>query len=180
MSIIIEGCDGTGKTTLTKKLIKHFPSLDMGPRFATSLDGPKDGLCRMMVDALLHDLIRSPRLYDRHSIISEYVYGSVLPNRHVHPDFLGPYMQSVRERIANHSLIVWCEPPLPIVRQAVAQEEQMDGVVQHLDRLYEAYQVQRVMWLGRSVTFDFTRPIEFNEVCMYVQDHIKKMENIEL
>lgn len=157
MTILIEGPDGAGKTTLLSDLAGHFPQMEQHPRFCTSTGGPLDNLAELV----FRDV--QPRathyLYDRHPCISEYVYRTSL-GQSIPSAFLGPAMGRLRNRLAHHSLMIWCLPPLEVVKKNVAQEVggQMFGMAQNIDKIYEQYQMHRLMWPGRAVTFDYTRP----------------------
>src|SRR5215211_3588455 len=73
--IIVEGPDGSGKTTLIEKLASEF-NFPVMPRVVN-----KD--TEAMVDLVKwteEDLTKGfgPRIYDRHRLISEPIYGSVV------------------------------------------------------------------------------------------------------
>lgn len=158
MSIILEGPDGAGKSTLACDLQAHFPEMEMHPRFCTSKEGPIEGLA----EAVYKDTRGVPThyIYDRHPIISDYVYNAAIPYRWFSPDFLSDTMARVRERIARASLVVWCLPPIKVVAENVRRdaEDQMPGVADNIIKIYDNYQMHRLMWPGRSVVFDYTEP----------------------
>lgn len=68
-------------------------------------------------------------------------------------------MGRVRNRVAHHSLTIWCLPPFNTVLRNVEEdaEGQMDGVVQNIATIYAMYQMHRLLWPGRSVLFDYTK-----------------------
>ena len=155
MTIIVEGPDGAGKTTLIS-LIQHlYPDLEVHERFTRSVEGPYPDIAervyRSVRDRPTH------YVHDRHPVISEYVYGHTIPTRHVNVDFLKVSMKAVRQRIANNSLVIWCLPPLERVRYNVEQEEQMEGVAEHIDKIYEGYLIQKLLWTGAAITYDYTQ-----------------------
>ncbi len=156
MSIILEGPDGAGKTTLAADLQAHFPEMEMHPRFCTSTGGPIENLA----EAVYRDTRSqaSHYIYDRHPVISDYVYNAAIPERRFSPDFLCSAMGHVRERVATHSLTIWCIPPFSVVRDNVARDisEQMPGVWDNLEKIHELYQMHFLMWPGRKVFFDYT------------------------
>ena len=157
MSIIVEGPDGAGKTTLLQELHGHFPLMEQHPRFCTSTGGPIEKLA----EAVFKDARVRPThfLYDRHPVISDYVYNAAIPGRNFSPAFLTDSMGRVRTRVARHSLVIWCLPPLREVIKNVTEEEgdkQMPGVVDNIERIYDLYRMHRIMWPGRSVIFDYT------------------------
>ncbi|AZS06611.1 thymidylate kinase [Mycobacterium phage JacoRen57] len=175
MSIILEGPDGAGKTTLLQELQGHFPNMEQHPRFSTSLGGPIENLA----EAVYKDTVSRPThfLYDRHPVISEYVY-TFATGRPIRAAFLEDSMARVRSRVARHSLVIWCLPPFREVHRNVLRdnEQQMDGVVANIRTIYDMYRMQRIMWPGRSVTFDYTNPGTSWEVLRYaLSDTVNKL-----
>lgn len=156
MSILIEGPDGAGKTTLLQELHGHFPTMEQHPRFCTSVGGPISDLA----EAVFTDVKSRPThfIYDRHPVVSEYVYNTSIPGRAIRPAFLTDAMGRVRNRVAHHSLMIWCLPPLREVVRNVTRDEgdQMAGVTENIEEIYRQYQMHRLFWPGRHVTFDYT------------------------
>jgi hypothetical protein len=154
MSIIVEGPDGAGKTTLISLLQHLYPGLEIHERFTRSVEGPYPDIAERVYRSVRDHPTHC--VHDRHPIISEYVYGSTIPTRHVNTDFLKPSMAVIRQRIANNSLVIWCLPPLEKIKHNIEQEQQMEGVVQYIDKIYEGYLMQRLFWRGAAVTYDYT------------------------
>lgn len=163
VSLIIEGVDGGGKTTLIQRLQYDFPDLMIHPRFATSLGGPLNNLATRVYEDQA-ELSTGRWIYDRHPVISEYVYGQVIPERQVAPEFLSFSMYQVYRRIAFSSFVVFCHPPLEEVRKNVANEPQMAGVAENLPKLYDAYAIQQITWPGISAAHDYTDPHSYQRV----------------
>ena len=170
MSILVEGVDGAGKTTLIQRLQYDFPQLKLHPRFAASLTGPLDNLATRVYEDQ-SELITGRWIYDRHPVISEYVYGQVIPAREVAREFLSPAMFHVYRRIVSESFVIWCHPPFDFIKQNVEAEEQMPGVVENLRKLYDAYAIQRVTWAGDSVSYDYSDDRSYLSVYEKVRAH---------
>jgi len=67
-------------------------------------------------------------------------------------------MGRLRNRLAHHSLTIFCLPPLATVMSNVGDgEDDMPGVGENIHRIYQQYQMQHLMWPGKSVTFDYTQ-----------------------
>lgn len=156
MSIIIEGPDGAGKTTLVQELHGHFPGMEQHPRFCTSTGGPVPDLA----EAVYKDVKSRATnfIYDRHPVVSEYIYNTAIPGRTIRPAFLTDSMGRVRNRVAHHSLMIWCLPPVKEVRRNCERdaEGQMPGVLENIEEIYRQYQMHRLFWPGRHAIFDYT------------------------
>ena len=154
MSIIIEGPDGAGKTTLLSELHHQFPQMEQHPRFCTSQGGPIKNLS----EAVFKDTHGKPThfIYDRHPILSEYVYRLAVDG-YIPEAFLSDAMGRVRNRIAYNSLVIFCLPPLSVVKANISDEIDMPGVVDNIEMIYGLYQMHRLMWPGRHVIFDYTQ-----------------------
>src|SRR5690554_3611457 len=85
MIIIVEGMDGTGKTTLVQQLA-HL--LEVKPRKYVGSLGPSDDYRLVLVNRTISEITELEiasaegrsikRLYDRFPLISEAIYGPVL------------------------------------------------------------------------------------------------------
>ena len=173
MSILIEGPDGAGKSSLACDLQAHFPEMEMHPRFCTSKEGP----IAELATAVYKDTRGLPThyIYDRHPIISDYVYNASIPSRRFSADFLSETMARVRDRIAYSSLVIWCLPPFRTVADNVLRDEddQMPGVAQNIHKIYDNYQMHRLMWPGPSALFDYTKSEDSWKHLMFVLNDTK-------
>lgn len=152
--IILEGPDGSGKTTLLN-MLTHDLELPIHERFSTSTGGPIVNI----FDAGRQDLLtwddQPMSLYDRHPMISEPIYGSVLR---------GNYDERFRKnRISSdlfmgRGLVVFCMPPLDVARRNILVEDQLSGVVYHYDKLYAAYASRAASYSQRAFFYNYTTP----------------------
>lgn len=176
MSVIVEGCDGAGKTTLIQKLQYDFPQLELHPRFATSKEGPLDNLATLVYEDEA-EMASRRWLYDRHPVISEYIYGLHLPTRKVNPEFLTYDFYRIVRMIESSAFVIFCHPPFDVVKMNVEHEEQMPGVVEHLEELYDAYAAQRITWAGYySATYDYTDPKSYRMIYQLMRVYLNNEE----
>ena len=141
--IIIEGCDGTGKTTLLHKLAAdlNLPIVkSYRPRTATDIQ---------QFDNWANAAPRTP-LCDRHAAISDLVYGPLL--RGSTPSTL----EMAKSRL-NNNYLVFCQPPAQEVQANIFVEPQMDGVIQRLKDIYNRYELL-MEDLGPNFVYDYTQP----------------------
>lgn len=152
--IIVEGPDGAGKTTLVKRL-QEQTGLSLHPRFVGS-DGVGDRseiFRKMQLDT--QSMIEMPvQIYDRHPLISEYVYGPACRGK-LPVEWTTPQARLLRSLVAERSLVVWCMPSLDTVRANLSAGRDMIGVDENIANIYASYQTIRQFWQGRSFTHDY-------------------------
>lgn len=141
--IIIEGCDGTGKTTLIQSLAAEL-----------NLPIVKSYKPRSLVDIDQFDnwanACPRPPICDRHAAISDLVYGPII--RGSTPSTL----EHAQAKI-NNNFLVYCAPPFTAVQNNIHVEPQMNGVKDQLRKIYTAY--ENLMYdLEPHFQYDYTVP----------------------
>jgi hypothetical protein len=162
--ILLEGPDGSGKTNLSKHLHERL-GIQVAPRFATSEGGPVDELyMKMHADLRTWDTSYEPRIYDRHPLISELIYGPLVRGE-MKPGFAHPSTTQLRKRVAYRSLVILALPPFDTVRRNVANEEfpQMPGVQRNIRAIWSMYELLLHDWPGWIVRYDYAA--EEDEKC---------------
>lgn len=136
--IIVEGPDGAGKTTLIRQLQERWPDLEVAPRVVS-----KDA--EAMVD-LQHwvnlNLSKGSqyKIFDRHRLISEFIYGPIL-RQEQQPGFNSVVWvwHSLRRLQELGCIYIYCLPPLPVIKENIAGDEDNRVVWNHIDGIYTAY-----------------------------------------
>lgn len=141
--VIVEGPDGSGKSTLVKRLAEEL-GIKVHPRACTSDNGIDPATLRDWVDRDLHPS-SAGGLYDRHPLISEPIYGPIIRG-HMADGFqdlvwLGTAMTKFR---INTDLLIFCLPPWPFVQTNVEHNHEgttahLQGVLKNSQALYEMY-----------------------------------------
>ena len=168
MIIIVEGMDGTGKTTLAQQLAHR---LEVQPRKYVGSSGPSDDYRLTLVDRTISEITELEitsergepvkRLYDRFPLISEAIYGPTLRGCNC---FGAQYYLARRRLLTLRTVIIYCRPPKNVIRSNVQQTPQMSGVLEHFDELLDAYD-QLFLELTDSpmnsyiTVFDYTRDV---------------------
>lgn len=148
MRIVVEGPDGAGKTTFIKGLLERHPeTFEKAPRFATSEDGPKEGLQERVQKDLEMQMDEGGRVivYDRHPLVSELIYGPAL-NRPLARGFNDPHWLAdtlITWRAVSFRM-VYCLPPRKKVMANVYDShaiptEHMQGVRRNIGTIYDLY-----------------------------------------
>jgi hypothetical protein len=164
--------DGTGKTNLVKQL-QDWTSLPIHARAADSVIGPRADLFEWAA----HDVYSMPTqplaIYDRHCMISEYIYGPIVRNR-IDPRFLGYRGSQMSKLFVQRTLVIHCDPGMDEVSKNLRYSAavQMDGVNANADTLYHTYASFMHYWPGHRVVWDYTKPDTFSVVISTIENHI--------
>jgi GTPase SAR1 family protein len=140
--IIVEGPDGAGKTTLIQQIMHRYPDIKVAPRAVS-----KEAIAMVnmgdWVDTNLEEGLQY-RLFDRHRLISEPIYGPVLRShqdpRFVDLKWLGPRMKRFYELKPT---IIYCLPSLEEVHNNLQGDADNVVVKGRINNLYASY-VERI------------------------------------
>jgi GTPase SAR1 family protein len=139
--LIVEGPDGSGKTTLVNRLCEEL-GVEVRSRASTSDDGPIDDLWAWVVRDMGTNT--NSGIYDRHPLVSEMIYGSILRGE-VRLGDEDPHqlVQILEFFYGMKPLIIYCLPKLKTVRVNVGKNhghtEHTRGVLRFTDHIYAAY-----------------------------------------
>ena len=149
--IIIEGMDGSGKTSLAQKLSFRLGNVPI-KRLVTS-GGPTyyDLLVertRATLTELRNQVTRNQRpvvIYDRFPLISEAVYGTILRGRN---SFGDEWTTLINLLLALDPVVIYCRPRIESILQNTREtaDSQMEGVVSRARELVNAYD-ELISWL---------------------------------
>lgn len=127
--IILEGADGTGKSTAAEELasrlhlkVVHSPGY-IENFFIASLN------YHMMFPS---EVIVYDRFY-----YSELVYGPIIRGESRVPDWFRFYIDNMLSKVKP--LIIWCDVPNRVARENIKVHDQMKGVDEHLDDILSSY-----------------------------------------
>lgn len=128
--IIVEGPDGSGKTTLARQISQRlgWPLIESPGRV------PADALDRLArYEAELDD---APVVSDRSRLVSELVYGLVLRQRRYALDDLPRKLGAL---VRSRAILILCDPGSLWTVEGAQTKEQMGGVTENLHSLIIAY-----------------------------------------
>jgi hypothetical protein len=171
--IVVEGPDGGGKTTLVNQLAEHL-QLPIAPRVVS-----KDTQALVDLKAWTEENVSQgfqEVIYDRHRLISEPIYGSIL-RADFEPGFddLAWYYSMWRQFILEvNPIIIYCVPPWETVKANLADDE--DNVVvkpsaRSIYSLYLTFAAQHAGW--GALVYDYTS-MTFDQAMLDVVDELNE------
>ena len=163
--IIVEGPDGCGKTTLLEKL-RHDLKLNLRPRFADSITGPyPDVFDRVAAD--FASGVERDHLYDRHPSISEVIYGQVLRGGY-DPRFSDPVIDL---GLDHEPLIIICAPDYRTALDNVMSSDQMSGVAEKFNQIWEGYSAFVHFYPGNILMWDYEK-MDYSTIVRKVEEYL--------
>lgn len=162
LRIIVEGMDGSGKTTLIQMLTKEYPFLQIITR-------PQG---RHFDDWWPEELDRKAGepvpIYDRF-FFSELVYGPILRGK-INADM--NLVQNVAWFMRSVAMLIYVRPHSDVIRTEVTKNPQMEGVIHHFEELLETYDnlmsIERVWYGDRFYHYDWNADDAFPAVASAV------------
>lgn len=177
MNVVVYGCDNSGKTSLANHIAEKF-----NLEYVRSKGGPSMST-QEVLQYLDKNLDEGNKVFDRFSIIEEYTNGLVLRGKDRFQDeFIDK--ESFLNRI---DLFIYACPSMEAVKN-FGDREQMDGIIENIDRLREMYRVftvNDVISADRSlIVFDWTKDRDYAEIDQaiqfWIENNQRKMDLVNL
>lgn len=155
MPVIVEGPDGSGKTTLVKELVSY--GYQLRPRHVQS-SGETVDLCGYMADETAYwsnDVPQTTWLYDRFPVFGELIYGPAMRDRPSHGlQFMATAFGYASLFWSYNPTVIFCMPPLEVVKENFAATRQMVGLEQELEDVYWRYHLLAAhLWAARPEVY---------------------------
>lgn len=158
--IIVEGPDGSGKTTLVKKL-----SNDLGLLIAERVVARDTTAMVDLKEWVDFNLSRGFQrtIFDRHRLISEPIYGTILPHKRENSGFWADFewlVQSMRKFYDIEPFVIVCLPPYDVVMNNLLDDPTNQEVFPHtwaIHRAYQAFAASGICGRGVDVVYDYTQ-----------------------
>ena len=123
---IVEGPDGSGKTTLANKIAKGFNAKIF------HAGGPPESR-EDILERIEFQFKQFGSILDRASLITEHVYGPVLRGRSVlEPD---EYKRLIQRYVDRGWVLIYCRPSIEVLLRYV--KEEMDRVIRDEGKSYK-------------------------------------------
>lgn len=136
--LILEGPDGGGKTTLAREIHDWF-DIPIAPRVVGQDTSAMTNLVDW-VDTNLEEGLQW-QLFDRHRLISEPIYGTIVRNEMHAKEFLDTQWLTSRMQSFYDiaPIIIYCLPPLEVVKANLRNDPDNTVVAMYAEKLYAAY-----------------------------------------
>lgn len=176
--IILEGPDGAGKTTLAVRLSREL-GIPIAPKVVSSDTTPLTDLRAWTEQNVSSGFQR--KIFDRHRVISEPIYG---PATRARQDLafcdMGWMMEMVGRFYAADPIIIYCLPPMHIVRNNVYNDETDNKVVQgRIGAIYAGYVARASIDITqRSARLYNYQTTQFEDILRWTQRELLKREEV--
>jgi hypothetical protein len=153
--VIVEGPDGSGKSTLVEFLCQASP-LVRHSRASDSIAGPVPDLATWYLDDMRQINEQPPSVYDRHPVISEPIYARYARKEPAQRPFNRPdWVNESHNLTAQWAFVVWCLPSPYVLYTNVHEKPQMTGVREGIWDLYYGYSALRQQWPGLAMHYNY-------------------------
>lgn len=148
--IVLEGMDGSGKSQLAQRLSNHL-NIPIHERASHSTNGPVDNLWEWVYNDVSEMASQPIAIYDRHPLISEYVYAPILRGS-LRDEFHTEQARRLLKRWANNVFLIYCDPGIDEIYKNLTRlpDEQMKGVTENISELYYSYKALITYWPGSN------------------------------
>lgn len=160
--IIVEGIDNSGKTTIAKHIAETL-GIDYVHNTIIPRGSPNEDLSEWIM--FIEESLMNPftRVFDRHPILSERIYGPALRGRNLlaTTDYFSTLMEKA-------PIIVYACLPIEQVVETFDERPQLSRVLENLPTLIEAYDRLMVEIENYGIEvyyYDHTLPLAF-EYCL--------------
>ncbi len=136
--LIVEGPDGSGKSTLVRYLRDRI-----GWPVASRVVDKDTNAMVDITEWTKENLAKGfhPMIYDRHRLISELVYGPIMRRSSEFPEFYNDrwLIPAVSDFWDAEPWVIMCLPPLSQVISNLEGDEDNKAVIDYIDQLYRGY-----------------------------------------
>lgn len=174
--IIVEGPDGSGKSTLCEMLAARF-NLEIGERSTKNRDEIYKSTVRDSYAAVGRAVMgyEQPVIWDR-MFYSDPIYAKIV--RNADPQFTHHQLAYLHELVnVMMAPVILCMPPLDVVKRNVYDSDQLEGVEDNIELLYRAYgmTMTRLDWAHefQLIVHNYTNPLSFRCIEHHVERYLK-------
>lgn len=176
--IIVEGPDGAGKTTLIRQMQDRY-GLRVAPRVVS-----KETTAMVDLQNWVENNLEEGSqwlLFDRHRLVSEAIYGPIVRGYAEDGfDSMVWMMMQTKRFYEIEPLIIYCMPPLNVVRGNVQNDPDNKAVAWKIEAIYQAYAARAAMdhalSPGSTIIWDYTTDGREMEPLLALDGHVEMMK----
>lgn len=154
--VVVEGMDGAGKTTLVNQLESFLGDYGHFVPGYNRVVGEKSPMSQWWMEQLAENPVGRVIIHDRF-FYPELVYGPVLRNK---IDTDGSTQFYVQNFLRQYAFLIYCRPPIAVLREGAQVEKQMEGVYDRFTELtveYDKLMITEAEAMdGRFIKYDWT------------------------
>lgn len=157
--VILEGPDGSGKSSLIRRLSDDM-DIPIHERASHSTRGPIDDLFEWAKKDVLTWHEQPFALYDRHPFVSEFVYGPICRG-FMDARFHTPEARQLVKEFSYNSIVIFCDPGTYEIQNNVHRDPHMAGVDRNINQITFMYRSLFTVWPTplRVMRWDYTTPV---------------------
>jgi hypothetical protein len=169
--IIVEGVDGSGKTTVIRDLRTQSRTY-----FWVASSSRRPSTLPALCDALYWlsqaSSLPLPIICDRFPLISEPIYGPILRGKSMLEEMNGRNKSKNADLMHQIDRVIYCRPPRAeiIKNLKITESSQLGGVIDNLDRLLFSYDSKMDSLRDQGVyvhRYDYTNPAKLGLDLMF-------------
>lgn len=170
--IVVEGMDGSGKSTLLNQLKNHFQEQAVLIPGYNRVEGDKPDISTWWEQQVSTNPDNAVVIHDRF-FYSEFVYGPVLRGR---TEGQWPTVEYLKRFLRDRAFLIYCRPPVEVIRSGFKALPQMDGVEAHFHDLLNQYDSlmgqEAVFMQGRFFKYDYTTEGDLGELLTMLEGYL--------
>lgn len=180
--IVVEGCDGTGKTTLVNRLSDEL-DLKIGQRGTLNRDELYKVTREDTYRALAHAVSghEQARIWDRLGPFSDPIYTRVSVGGRECAFKMSEMRHCVEVMKAMRCPIIICSVPLSVAEENQAMSHQMSGVSDNFKAIWELYERLKeasILEFGSEI-YNYQQPHAYDRVKEHIEGYLKRRKDRE-
>lgn len=170
--IVVEGMDGSGKSTLLRQLKLTFREQAILVPGYNRVEGEKPAIDIWWEQQVGMNPNDAVLIHDRF-FYSEFVYGPILRGT-THAAW--PTVEYLKKFLRDRAFLIYCRPPVEVIRSGFKAEPQMDGIEKHFHQLLTAYDslmgYEATFMQDRFFKYDWTEEGDLGDLLTMLEGYL--------
>lgn len=177
--IIVEGPDGSGKTTLAKHLAAELAREYKRAPTLSSTHGPDEAAMEWFEEEVGHKPRHYNAVYDRGFFVSELIYNLATPGRPLMADEARMF-RGISQLVDADPIIIFCLPQWEISKRVIESDgrDRLEETSEdQLRKIHWAYTTYYTLWKNihweRTFVYDFTSTGAQKNICSAIRELLR-------